>query len=254
MLSSLAIIDEESRKTRELVKKIGHGIVFFGSSRVCEGSIYLERASTLGRQVGVLLDRPLWTGGGPGMMEAVSKGAIAAGCRTGAVSILPEDADESAEEEHPYLQQGTFIYCRTPLRQKVGLVEAGERKSSSDVTAYIILPGGLGTLYELLEVITLAQIRGKDSKALQIPVLVMNYDDFYEGMLSFLAKCVESGTVENGNGSLDQVVVACDTNLQALEYLADFYDVSPEKRRTFQDARRSSRSQGRFLYVPTSLF
>jgi predicted Rossmann-fold nucleotide-binding protein len=108
--------------------------------------------------------------------------------------------------------------------RKHGLVDAVVRNNSFDKTAVVSLPGGIGTLDELFEMLTLIQLERIGSKH-PVPFLLMNYDSFYSKLLEFLDVCEDWGTVSNGEvASLWKV---CNSNSEALAYLKDFYRTSP---------------------------
>jgi len=97
------------------------------------------------------------------------------------------------------------------------------RNNSFDKTAVVALPGGIGTLDELFEMLALIQLERIGSK-LPVPFLLMNYDSFYSKLLDFLDVCEDWGTVSKGEvASLWKV---CNSNSEALAYLADFYCIS----------------------------
>lgn len=96
------------------------------------------------------------------------------------------------------------------------------RSSSSDKTAVVALPGGIGTLDEVFEILALIQLE-RIGSALPVPFLLMNYDSFYAKLLDFLDDCEQWSTVSKGEvGSLWKV---CDSNSEALTYLSEFYDL-----------------------------
>jgi predicted Rossmann-fold nucleotide-binding protein len=104
------------------------------------------------------------------------------------------------------------------------LVDAVVRNNSFDKTAVVSLPGGIGTLDELFEMLTLIQLERIGSKH-PVPFLLMNYDSFYSKLLEFLDVCEDWGTVSKGEvASLWKV---CNSNSEALAYLKDFYRTSP---------------------------
>lgn len=115
--------------------------------------------------------------------------------------------------------------CRFFSARKHGLVDAVVRASNSDRTAVVGLPGGIGTLDEIFEILALIQLE-RIGSAHPVPVLLMNYDSFYSKMLGFLDDCEDWGTVNKGEvASLWKV---CNTNSEALAYLAEFYSLSPK--------------------------
>ena len=96
------------------------------------------------------------------------------------------------------------------------------RNDSSVKTAVVALPGGIGTLDGVFEIMALIQFKRIGSE-LPFPFLLMNYDLFYAKLLDFLNVCEGWITVSKGEvGSLWRV---CDSNLEALAYLAEFYGI-----------------------------
>lgn len=101
------------------------------------------------------------------------------------------------------------------------------RHNASHHTAFICLPGGIGTLDEVFEIITLIQLNRLGSSFL-VPFLILNYDDFYTELLRFMATCEDWGTIRPGE--FESICRVCTSNLDALEYLADFYRVAEHDR------------------------
>ncbi|XP_042519677.1 probable cytokinin riboside 5'-monophosphate phosphoribohydrolase LOGL10 isoform X2 [Macadamia integrifolia] len=179
-----------------------------------------ERTSS--NEIANLLDCTSWTGVGPGLMDAVTKGALQAGRPVGGFKIGREAGEWTATNFHPYLPPETYLTCRFFSARKHGLVDAAVRNAASDRTAVVALPGGIGTLDEVFEVLTLIQLERIGSE-LPVPFLLMNYDSFYSKLLGFLDDCEDWGTVSKGEvASLWKV---CNDNSEALEYLKKFYNL-----------------------------
>lgn len=188
-------------------------------------------------------------------MDAACKGAFEANKPVGGFKIAKESGEWTSSNFHPYLPPETYLTCRqvsihlhiflviklvkleiphafiTITRffsaRKHALVDAVVREDLSDMTAVIAFPGGIGTLDEVFEILALIQLERIGSKH-PVPFLVMNYNSFYSKLLDFLDECEMWGTVAKGEvGSLWKV---CNGNLEALEYLAQFYDVPQSKR------------------------
>ncbi len=138
----------------------------YGSARINEeDEIYLkteEITEKLGK-----LGFNIITGGGPGVMEAANRGAIKAGVKSVGLNIeLPEE-----QQVNPYTNKSiTFKHF---FARKVMLVKYA--------TAFIIMPGGLGTLDELTEVLTLIQTR----KIKPFPVVLFD-NNYWQGFLKWL--------------------------------------------------------------------
>lgn len=112
--------------------------------------------------------------------------------------------------------------CRFFSARKHGLVDAAMRDQQNERTAFVALPGGIGTVDEIFEIITLKQLERIGSKY-PVPFLLMNYGGFYTKLLDFLRTCKDWGAVREGE--VEKLWTVCDSNEEALKYLADFYDI-----------------------------
>jgi uncharacterized protein (TIGR00730 family) len=149
---------------------VGPCVTVFGSARFKEGHHYYELAREVGKGISKL-GFTVMTGGGPGIMEAANRGAREEGGRSvGCNIVLPQE-----QTPNPYLDRWVnikFFFVRKVLLSKYSY-------------AYIVLPGGFGTLDELSEALTLVQT----GKMLQFPIIVMgieyhtNLKEFFERML-----------------------------------------------------------------------
>ena len=112
-------------------------------------------------------------------------------------------------------------------------MDAAVRNKKSDRTAVVALPGGIGTLDEVFEILALIQLERIGSE-LPVPFLLMNYGSFYSKLLDFLDACEDWGTVAKGEAS--SLWKVCDNNSEALAYLEEFYHLSSDKLRHKQAA------------------
>ena len=130
-------------------------VSLFGSARVEAGSKYYELARSLSAKIGKA-GFAIITGGGPGTMEACNRGAKEAGALSVGLNIvLPFE-----QHENPYLDinaEFKFFFVR-----KVMLVKYSQ--------AFVIFPGGLGTLDEMFEALTLIQT----GKVSNFPVILVD--------------------------------------------------------------------------------
>jgi uncharacterized protein (TIGR00730 family) len=154
----------------------GPCVTVFGSARFKEGHKYYELAREVGRHIVTDLGMTVMTGGGPGVMEAANRGAKEAnGPSVGCNILLPYE-----QAENPWLDK--FVTIRYFFVRKVLLVKYS--------FAFVILPGGFGTMDELFETLTLIQTK----KVANFPIVVMG-QEYFAPMHSYLRFMVEQGTI-----------------------------------------------------------
>lgn len=155
----------------------GPCVTVFGSARFEEDHRYYELAREVGRQLAEA-GFAVMTGGGPGVMEAANRGCRDAGGYSIGCNIkLPHE-----QQPNPYLDK--FVEFNYFFVRKVMLV-----KYSS---AFVVLPGGFGTMDELFEVGTLIQT----GKVERFPVVVMG-KDYFGPLATFVRNTmVPEGTID----------------------------------------------------------
>lgn len=150
----------------EALSEVDNAVTIFGSSRVQRDDSYYKKAEYLARRLAEE-GFSVITGGGPGIMEAVNKGAAEAGGKSVGMNIrLPFE-----QKPNPYAN--ISIDYRYFFIRKVMFVKCA--------MAYVVLPGGFGTLDELFEALTLIQTRRIKS----FPVVLMG-SEFWRGMIEWL--------------------------------------------------------------------
>ncbi len=154
---------------------IGPCITVFGSARFKETDAYYADALAFGKRIAEMRFTTM-TGGGPGIMEAANRGAFEQGGKSVGCNIkLPFE-----QKPNPYVQTSvTFKYF---FVRKVLMVKYSY--------AFIILPGGFGTMDELFETLTLIQTK----TIRQFPVVLFG-KDFYQPMMDFLQMMATAGTI-----------------------------------------------------------
>lgn len=134
-------------------------VTVFGSARISEGDPIYEMARELGGNL-AKAGYAVMTGGGPGLMEATNRGAReAGGCSIGCNIRLPV-------EQEPNMYLDDFVEFEHFFIRKLMLIKYS--------CAFVILPGGYGTLDEAFEVATLIQT----GKLERFPIVVMNSEFF----------------------------------------------------------------------------
>lgn len=187
----------------EQLDVVGPCVSIFGSARTKPDSPYY----TLGVEIAQsIADKGfgIITGGGPGIMEAGNKGAqLAQGVSVGLNIDLPFEQNSNAYIDKEHNLNFEYFFVR-----KVMFVKFSK--------AFIVLPGGVGTLDELFEAITLVQTE----KIKKIPIILVK-TDFWKGLIDWLKNTLlAQGMINEENLSLIQLV---DTKEEVLELLGEFY-------------------------------
>jgi uncharacterized protein (TIGR00730 family) len=177
---------------------VGPCVTVFGSARIPESSHHYQLARQMGKAIADLGFTVL-TGGGPGIMEAANRGAMEAGGRSVGCNIkLPHEQDPN-----PYLDYHVkmdYFFVRKTLLIKYSY-------------AFVVFPGGAGTLDELFEAVTLIQT----GKIESFPVVIIGVD-YWKELTDLLGKMVEAGTI--GPHDL-QLVYVTDSVEEAVKYIAE---------------------------------
>jgi uncharacterized protein (TIGR00730 family) len=188
-------IADEFRAGFEMIEKIRPpAVTTFGSARVREGHPYYAAARAVGRR---FAERgwTVITGGGPGVMEAVNRGAQEGGGQSVGFNI------ELAREQAPNPYLDVSYTFRHFYARKVCFVKPAE--------GFVIFPGGFGTLDELYEALTLIQT----GKVMHFPV-VLYHKEHWSTMLDWLRdELLEDGFISpedlellSVTGDVDEVV------------------------------------------------
>jgi uncharacterized protein (TIGR00730 family) len=174
----------------------------FGSARVKQGTEYYRLAEETAR----LLSEAgfaVFSGGGPGLMEATNKGAFEGGGLAVGLNIdLPRE-QPSSRYQHISLRFKHF-FARKVMFAKFA-------------SAYVVLPGGYGTLDELFEALTLVQT----GKGRQMPIILV-HEPFWRGLLAWIEeRLVSEGMIDNTDCKLLQVV---NEPKQVVDAIFAFYE------------------------------
>lgn len=154
---------------------VGPCVTVFGSARFDEDNTYYHNARHIGAEL-AKMGFTILTGGGPGIMEAANRGAKDVGGKSiGCNIVLPHE-----QKPNPYLDRWVdfkYFFVRKTLLIKYSY-------------AFVICPGGFGTLDEFFEALTLIQT-GKISR---FPVVIFN-EGFHTHIINHVEKMLEEKTI-----------------------------------------------------------
>ena len=185
----------------ERLQAIQPAVAMFGSARMTNQHPYYAIAEDIARR---LSDAgfSVISGGGPGIMEAVNKGAIGGLSPSVGLNIqLPHEQGENAYQDVSHTFQHFFA-------RKVMFVKLS--------CAFIMMPGGYGTMDELMEVLTLVQT----GKIRRVPIILVN-SKFWRGLLDWIrGQLVADGMVGVDDPDLMTLI---DDPKQVVDAIFDHY-------------------------------
>lgn len=175
---------------------VGPCVTIFGSARIREGDPHYELARRMGAAI-ARLGFTVITGGGPGIMEAANRGAKEAGGRSVSCTIeLPSEQPTNA-----YLDR--YVRMHYFFTRKTLLVKYSY--------AFVVMPGGAGTLDELFEALTLIQT----GKIKNFPIVIMGID-YWKELLEFIAKMARRNMIADADL---QLIFATDSVEAAVAHI-----------------------------------
>jgi uncharacterized protein (TIGR00730 family) len=188
----------------ETMSKIGPCVSVFGSARTKPDDKYYKQAE----EIGYLLTQcgyGVISGGGPGIMEAANKGASRGEGKSVGLNIeLPFE-----QSSNPYIDNDKLINFDYFFVRKVMFVKYAQ--------GFIVLPGGVGTLDELFEAITLIQTQ----KIGKFPIVLVG-KTYWEGLLVWIKEIMLAKEQNISIEDLDLFNLV-DTPAEAVDIINDFY-------------------------------
>jgi len=181
----------------ERLQTIQPAVAIFGSARMTPGHPYYRAAEEIARRLSEA-GFSVISGGGPGIMEAVNKGAFEGASPSVGLNIqLPNEQSGNAFQDVSHTFQHFFA-------RKVMFVKLS--------CAFVMMPGGFGTLDELMEILTLTQTE----KLVKKMVVVLYGTTFWKEILNFDA-LVRHGMIDERDLNLFQFAVDVDTAFPILK-------------------------------------
>lgn len=191
---------------------VGPCITVFGSARFNEEHRYYKAAWEFGKEIASMGFATI-TGGGPGIMEAANRGAfenkgISIGCNI----------------QLPFEQKGNIYTHKSMTFEHFFVRKVVLAKYSY---AFVIMPGGFGTMDELFETLTLVQTK----TITQFPIVIFG-KEYYNGLIEYLEYMAQQETISRDDLKL---VLVTDSVAEAMDhihsYISTNYKVKPRQRR-----------------------
>ena len=188
----------------EVMAKVGPCVTIFGSARTKPGNKYYELAVEVAQRLsqegfGII------SGGGPGIMEAANKGARLAGGRSVGLNIdLPFEQNSNPFIDGSHNLNFDYFFVRKVMFTKYS-------------QAFIMMPGGWGTMDEFFEVATLIQTK----KFTQTPMICMG-SAYWKGLFDWMKETMELQEHTISPGDLDMIKIF-DTADEVVAYMTEFY-------------------------------
>src|SRR3954471_24581556 len=154
---------------------VGPCVTVFGSARIKPDDPHYKLAREMGAAI-ARLGFTVMTGGGPGIMEAANRGARDVSGRSVGCGIeLPQE-----QRPNPYLDR--YVSMQYFFVRKTLLIKYSY--------AFVVMPGGAGTLDEFFEALTLIQT----GKIKNFPIVIMG-TEYWKGLIEFIRKMADAGTI-----------------------------------------------------------
>lgn len=177
---------------------VGPCVTVFGSARFKEDHPYYKQARELSGQI-AKLGFTIMTGGGPGIMEAANRGAKDVGGKSvGCNIILPHE-----QAHNPYLDKWVnikYFFLRKALLMKYSY-------------AFVVMPGGFGTLDEFFGAITLVQTRMIE----MFPIIIFD-KEFYKNIIAHNELMAKEGTISPAD---EKLYIVTDSIPEAIRYIKE---------------------------------
>ncbi|HEX6333626.1 MAG TPA: TIGR00730 family Rossman fold protein [Flavisolibacter sp.] len=203
---------QEFMRTFRTLHFIGPCITVFGSARFRDDHPYYEAAREFGKRI-AMMGFTTMTGGGPGIMEAANRGAFENGGMSVGCNIRLPFEQAHNKYMHRWM---TFEYFFT---RKVILVKYSY--------AFIIMPGGFGTMDEFFETLTLIQ-----TKTITSFPIVMFGKEYYKELMEAIHDMAKKGTISEEDLTLCLLTDDIDEAMSHIrKFIQSNYTVKPRRRK-----------------------
>ena len=196
----------------ERLSEIGPYVSVFGSARIQPDSKYYNLAAEIAGRI-VEMGFGIITGGGPGIMEAANKGAHEQGGPSVGINIeLPFE-----QHDNPYVDRDKNLRFNYFFARKVMFVRYSQ--------AFVVFPGGFGTMDELFEAITLIQT----TKIEPFPIILVG-TEFWSGLVAWIKEVLldKFGNISAKDMDIFKIVDTADEVEEIIEKFYLKYSLKPK--------------------------
>lgn len=174
-------------------------ICVYGAASDKIAPVFVTETEKLGREIARRHHRMIYGGGASGVMGACARGAARENGTV--IGVVPHFMD-------------AFEIINTHCTDIIRTETMSERKDimESHADAFIIAPGGIGTLDEFFQILTLVELGQKKA-----PIVIYNIDGYYDDMLVFMKKCTEGNFIRERAMTLFQVCSTAEEAINAVE-------------------------------------
>jgi len=196
----MSVTIDEFKKGYKLIEKYPRSVSILGSARFKEDNKYYQMARSLGYRIAKELKYAVVTGGGPGIMEAASRGAYEARGKSVGFTIRLQKEQTVNKYVTEYVEFEYFFSRKTLLY--------------FSAESYVYFPGGFGTLDEFFEIVTLIQTK----KIPKTPVILVG-KDFWEPLLTLIHEKLldENQTIAYEDTEIYKIVDSEDEILEIIK-------------------------------------
>ena len=196
----------------ERLSAIGPCVSVFGSARIQPDNKYYNLATEIAERI-VGMGFGVITGGGPGIMEAANKGAAQGeGASVGINIELPFE-----QHDNPYIDRDKNLHFNYFFARKVMFVRYSQ--------AFVVFPGGFGTMDELFEAITLIQT----TKIEPFPIILVG-SEFWSGLVTWIKEVLldKFGNIAAKDMDIFRIVDTADEVEDIIEKFYLKYSLKPK--------------------------
>lgn len=180
-------------------------ICVYGAASDNIDAVYIKETEKLGKEIALRHHQIIYGGGATGVMGACARGAAEVGGSV--IGVVPRFMSKIEKLN----ENCTKLIQTETMSERKEIME-------NEADAFIIAPGGIGTLDEFFQILTLIELKRKSA-----PIIIFNVDGFYNDLIAFLDTCIRKGFVR---ADVKDLLRICDSPEKAVDLIEYFADVT----------------------------